>query len=591
MVWARNRRLEKKEGFVGLRYEKIVLLFIVAMQVSACPKRTTLDLQAYQPDPHADYMGGVVTDLYPSRVINRRDFSYALAFSPDGLWVAYTHMVSTDFQLSVVEVQSGALQFNVSLNATEFDVEGLVFIDNQTVAVSGRRSPDSNHPSLRLFDRRDGTLLAAAYDDDLAGLTQVAVSADGRLIATVGVHTGALIIRDAKTLAWRGQVPAHRGPARALAFLPNGELLTGGDDKQLLRWRLEPMPARRQAAVQVPIVKVGATQQQAIPVSFAGHKPLIAVIDAGFEHNVVSTSLVKQEGLADLGMTQTLRSQAGETQAKIVRGSLQIKDLAVADLEFAVCDSCLPVGCDLLLGQDFQSRVSLAPGAHPSLLLVTASQQTQNVVSPQDGLPPQGADASSATNAHVLVAKQDPAVPAGLFFRPVKIAQQSLAGSINDISLSRDGAQIVVAISQTPAERSLELYEREKAGKYPDPNPANAAVLIDSATGTVLRSFVGHRAYVVTAALSPDGKTLASGAWDNHVLLFDVATGAKIFDQPMGWLLRRLRFAPDGRTLGVAAWTPVASFGGDSKPAMVLFDLVYKHPQWYPPALDSDGDG
>jgi hypothetical protein len=59
------------------------------------------------------------------------------------------------------------------------------------------------------------------------------------------------------------------------------------------------------------------------------------------------------------------------------------------------------------------------------------------------------------------------------------------------------------------------------------------------------------------------------------VLLFDAQSGELVAERKLAWLVRRARFAPDGKTLGVAAWTPVNAFNeGDSDPALLLYPLI-----------------
>jgi RNA polymerase sigma factor (sigma-70 family) len=75
-------------------------------------------------------------------------------------------------------------------------------------------------------------------------------------------------------------------------------------------------------------------------------------------------------------------------------------------------------------------------------------------------------------------------------------------------------------------------------------------------TGRPLRRLEGHRGWVGRLALSPDGKTLASGGswWDNSLRVWDLASGKELRcldrgDFPVG---QPLAFAPDGKTLYAA---------------------------------------
>jgi WD40 repeat protein len=101
----------------------------------------------------------------------------------------------------------------------------------------------------------------------------------------------------------------------------------------------------------------------------------------------------------------------------------------------------------------------------------------------------------------------------------------------------------------------------------------NRIRLIDAATGKELRRLAGHqtrtfspprdkksafdvlvgsvgKGNVTTVAFSPDGKTLASGGWDDMVLLWDVATGKELrkLDAHRA-LVARVVFSPDGKVL------------------------------------------
>ena len=53
-------------------------------------------------------------------------------------------------------------------------------------------------------------------------------------------------------------------------------------------------------------------------------------------------------------------------------------------------------------------------------------------------------------------------------------------------------------------------------------------------------------------------------------------TGEPITERKTAWLVRRLRFSPDGQTLAVATWTPANPMNdGRSKPSLLLFPLVF----------------
>jgi WD40 repeat protein len=84
-------------------------------------------------------------------------------------------------------------------------------------------------------------------------------------------------------------------------------------------------------------------------------------------------------------------------------------------------------------------------------------------------------------------------------------------------------------------------------------------VLWDVVTGKQVRSFERKKHWPVCVAFSYDGKTLASGGWDNTVRLWDVATGKET--RRLGnfiYPVTKLALAPDSKHIAVAGNTDQA---------------------------------
>lgn len=118
--------------------------------------------------------------------------------------------------------------------------------------------------------------------------------------------------------------------------------------------------------------------------------------------------------------------------------------------------------------------------------------------------------------------------------RAVHWEVQDLPGKINDVRFSEDGKLIVIASGVTG------LYGR--------------VAVINAADGQIVKQIDGHRDTLYAAAISPDGRWIASGGYDRDVNLWDVQTGdlVRTFKGHNGAIFD-LAFSENGQVLATAS--------------------------------------
>lgn len=517
--------------------------FIAASGVGAgCTTATPVDAGAFAA---LKAKGGLVTGaprgLGEPIVVNRRDFIYALAFGDDDV-VAFIHHVTTNMELTATQVEPLRPRFQQPVNASEFDVEDLVVLDRGpgkgTIAVPSRQG------IARAFDAVEGTQARELITG--IPLVRVAASADGALLA-LGAADGRVIVVDAGTFAARGQTRIHDDEVRGLAFLADGRLLSASFDGSVKISSLAPPP---DAVVRAASASL-KTGERVFLAHLDGVRAIATVRDARQPSAAVTTAAAKRLGLVPAadGATLAVQTAAGPADAPAVElGRVQIQTLDLGALQAAVCDACVPPGAELVLGAPALTRASF----------VDDIARDEVVVKP--AAPAEGGTPAARLIEGSLALRVEASIP--------------LPGPATDLDVAPRGAALV-AFSHEKAVRTFELYEAEKHGEYGAPSPKSGAALIDLERGTLAKTFVGHRGFTTTAAISPDGRTVVTGGWDKRVLVWDARTGERVTERELGWLVRRARFSPDGHLLGVAAWTPVNALDeGDSEPSLLLYPLA-----------------
>ena len=515
----------------------LVSAVIVSAACGACPSVQLVneDVAAQlKIAPTGSYLRGIPQGLGAPIVVNRRDFIYALAFDDTSKDLAFVHHVSTHMELTSTAIEPIAPHFQQKVNASEFDCEDVAYLGDK-ILVASRQG------TLRSFDRVSGTMKMEIATGE--ALLRIAVNAD-RSLVVLSTTEGRVLVFETQSLGLIGEGRLHSDEVRGLAFLPDGSLVSVGQDGQL---KVSEIRASTLASVRAPTT-VLAKGELLFLTHLSGARAVATVRDTRQAVSVISRAAVKRLQLsapAD-GRMLTLQTAEGVREyPAVVVGALRIRTLALGDVMAAVCDDCVPEGAELQLGQDVLQHVSLVE--------VVATDEI--VVRPVEG----DAVAHLVSGARMVV----------------ETKSISLPGPGTDLDVSSSGTALV-SFSTEKAERTFDLHAAEKKGNFLPPSSSSGAAIVEFEGGTLGKKFVsGHLGFTVTGAISPDGNTVVTGGWDRRLLVWDAHTGEVVTERSLAWLVRRSRFSPDGHLLGVAAWTPVNALNeGDSDPSLLLYPVA-----------------
>ncbi|MBX7098711.1 MAG: hypothetical protein K1X89_13465 [Myxococcaceae bacterium] len=497
----------------------------LSLALTACKHAVPLpdDVRAALRAKPGSYVVGTPVELNePALLLNNEDFVYDAKPSPDSSAVAVSRLGMKNFQLTLWALENPPRQLgDVAVNPYEFDIDAVEYApDGAAVAAVSRDR------AVRAYDAKTAKLVGQWLTEE--PLVTLAFHPSGHWLV-VGSAKGLVTTLAWPSLQFVAETRVHADEVRALAFAPDGRLFTGSWDKSIVVFTSQEEQLASDSARIHFDRKGGAAQVRG---TLAGKASATFAIDARLPVAVVvRPALAKTSGLdaTELKDEVPLQSAFGTVNAKVAHGvSVSFKGLQLDGLDVAICEACVAEGAQAALGQGFADLVDLSY--------------------------------DEAAKEAVLKRKVATAAAQSSVGLTLKETQRfTFQGSVNDFSLDRAGKVLGVAFSETKSERTRDIYEREKKGIVEPDRAWDCGARVDAATGAVLEQVHGHHGVVATAAISPDGVTLATGGWDKRVLLH--RSGGEPVERSFGWAVRRLRFTADGRYLVVAAWTPQNPMG------------------------------
>lgn len=415
----------------------------------------------------------------------------------------------------------------------EFLVSGAAFFPDRKRLATG-----AGDNSIRIWDLTAGTQLSVLSPTGRVGT--LAVSPDGKLVVS-GSLSNSVQVWDADRGKLAATLSGHEAEVSALAFSPAGDRLASGDDRGVVRiWRKQSSGATNalRGSPDPALIVAHSKDQPQQPAStfndswvpeheLTGHNGAITAV----RFTPDGTRLVVASGDRTCGQWDVATGQ--ELRALVLKHPDWVSSLDISHDGTRAVTTC----------DDGIARLWRLADAAP-LASVRAANRPFNAASIS-------ADGSTA----VLTSAEDRRVwlwdlsaASAAAASPNPAAQPTDAGqAAGDVHLTP-----LVDFNQTGGEVWSAMFA--PGGRHVLTIGGNDAQLWNIDTRTTAVRYSPHGA-VAAAALSPDGRLVATGSWDHSAKLWDAATGRAMrkLDGGHTGYINAVEFSPDGRLLLTAS--------------------------------------
>jgi RNA polymerase sigma factor (sigma-70 family) len=446
--------------------------------------------------------------------------------------------------------------------------------DAKTIA-----SASWNDKTVRLCDAATGQELRKLQGHD-APVLAVAFAPDGKTLASASLDK-TVRLWEAATGKELRKLKGHQQFVRAIAFSPDGnELVSASWDKTARIWEV---------ASGLELLRFGGHTQQIRSVAFSVNGEMVA--SGGVDRSIrlwnarTGEEIEKLEGHTDAVVVVTFSPDGKRLASSGVDKTIRLWDVAtgrelrklqghkgsVSALVFAPDGQTLVSGShdqtirfwDVSTGTHLRTlKAHLDRFAHfGDVLALAFSRDGESLVSggedqairlwePSTGEEIQNWQGHKERVSSVAFSLDGKTLASSSLDNTIRLWEAATGKQLRQLDGPPHSAFYAMAVSPDGKTLATGSYGHTVATG----NHINTVHLWESATGKKIRKLEGHTDTVLTVAFSPDGQKLASGD-DKTVRLWDVATGKELHVWENQTLVHSVAFSPDGKTLTTAGKT------------------------------------
>lgn len=412
-------------------------------------------------------------------------------------------------------------------------------------------------------------LAKSRFTENLGYIFAIAVSPDGKLLATSDSHSQIRLWRLAdgqQLLSWDGQCP---GWTRALAFSPDGKtLISGSDDKAVKLWD----------------VSTGECRQTLDAQGHTGWILFVAFSPQG--ESLASCSEDATVKLWNLSTGQCYQTLQGHTSwvcylafssdGQMLASCSEDKTVKLWDLNTGLCLKTLQGHKEIVgfvtFSADCQTLISASEDQTIKVWDTQTGQCKKTLPGGHKGWVWWSAVALSCDNKTLAIGSTDKTVKLWDISTGQVLRTLQHSSGIRTIVFSPDGETLIgshedqtLKLWDVADGRCLKTLQGFSSGVWsiafsPDgknlvSGGADQRVRVwNVSDGRCINSFSGHTDMVRFVAYSPQGHTLASGGGDRTVKLWSLSDGRclKTLKGHTNWVMS-VQYSPDGQTLASAS--------------------------------------